>query len=173
MLTFPYKYHMMILCPNLWEVEPVRRTAGYQTKQRGAILAYIFSLEGAHVTAAQIIAHFEAAGASIGRATVYRHLAALADAGTLRRFVNGSGGACYQYAGAADIAGCGEHLHLKCESCGVLRLLECDALADMRLHLSERHAFAVNPLKTVLYGLCDDCSRLATGNRLPGNRNSP
>jgi len=134
----------------------MKRPDSYKTKQREAILDYIVSLEGAHVTAAQIALHFEQEDVSIGKTTIYRHLEKLTENGNLRRYVtDGISGACYQYVGNEIINN--THLHLKCEQCGELFHLECDALDDLEQHVLDEHAFQVNTTKTVLYGTCDDC----------------
>ena len=134
----------------------MKRPDSYKTKQREAILDYIISLEGAHVTAAQIALHFSKKDASIGKTTIYRHLDRLTENGNLRRYVtDGISGACYQYVGNEAINNA--HLHLKCEQCGELFHLECEALDDLEQHVFDKHAFQVNTTKTVLYGTCDDC----------------
>jgi len=138
----------------------MKRPINYNTKQREAILDYIFSIESAHVTAAQIAAHFKKAAVPIGRTTIYRHLDKLTDTGKLRRYItDGVSGACYQYVGGSD--SCDTHLHLKCESCGGLQHLECGALDDLERHVLDEHAFRVNMVKTVFYGKCDECIQKA------------
>ena len=134
----------------------MKRSASYNTKQRAAILQYVASLDGAHVTAAQTVAHFAGGSVSIGRTTVYRHLEKLTENGQLRRYTtDGISGACYQFVGVME--NCDAHLHLKCEDCGELIHLECHILSELERHVLARHAFRVNVLKTVLYGKCDDC----------------
>ena len=136
------------------------RPAKYITKQREAILAYIVSLKSVHVTASQIALHFEREAVPIGKATIYRHLDELTESGKLRRYVtDGMSGACYQYVGDEKTGDA--HLHLKCELCGELLHLECDALVDLERHVFDKHAFQVNTTKTVLYGRCDDCLQKA------------
>ena len=132
------------------------RPTNYETKHRLAILNYIVSLDGAHVTAAQIAAHFEKEAAPIGKTTIYRHLDKLTESGMLRRYVtDGISGACYQHVEIRE--DCSNHLHLKCEDCGELLHLDCTALDDLNRHVSAKHAFQVNPMKTVLYGKCKAC----------------
>ena len=117
---------------------------------------YILSLEGAHVTAAQIAGHFAKGESTVGRATIYRHLDQLTESGELRRYTtDGVSGACYQQAEAQE--NCREHFHLKCEDCGQLLHLECDTLVALRRHIFDQHAFEVNAMKTVLYGKCGAC----------------
>lgn len=130
----------------------------YKTKQREAILAYIASLGDGHVTAAQIIAHFEKGDTPIGRTTVYRHLERLTESGRVRRYaVDGTMGACFQYAETAEQ--CQTHMHVKCDGCGRLFHLHCDMLDTLRRHFSQDHAFRVNAIKTVVYGRCENCLR--------------
>ena len=132
------------------------RPINYNTKQSEAILKYIVSLEGAHITAAQIARHFEQEAVPIGKTTIYRHLDKLTENGKLRRYVtDGISGACYQYVGNEDI--CDAHLHLKCEGCGELLHLDCEELDSLERHVLDKHAFQVNTKKTVLYGKCDYC----------------
>ena len=132
------------------------RPASYNTKQREAVLSYIASLGGSHVTAAQIAAYFSGGGAHIGRTTIYRHLDKLTESGKIRKYtVDGTSGACFQYIGNTE--GCHTHLHLKCEGCGELLHLRCDALDEIQRHISDEHAFQVNSVKTVFYGKCDNC----------------
>ena len=132
------------------------RPANYQTRQREAILDYILSLEGAHVTAAQIAEHFAKEEVPIGRATIYRQLDLLMESGQLRKYTtDGVSGACYQQTEARE--NCREHFHLKCEDCGRLLHMECDDLQALQRHIFDQHAFEINALKTVLYGKCSAC----------------
>ena len=134
----------------------MNHSANYNTKQREAVLNYVISLDGVHVTAAQIVEYFEKEAVPIGRTTVYRQLDKLTESGKLRRYTtDGVSGACYQYAG--NSANCPVHLHLKCESCGELLHLECGAFTELERHVFDEHAFQVNALKTVLYGRCYNC----------------
>ncbi|MCL2014185.1 MAG: transcriptional repressor [Oscillospiraceae bacterium] len=134
----------------------MKRSSNYNTKQREAILGYIISLSGAHVTAAQITEHFAKESVPIGRTTIYRHLDKLTRNGAVRRYTtDGISGACYQYINNSE--NCDTHLHLKCESCGELKHAECEMLRQIKRHVSDQHSFEVNPLKIVLYGKCEEC----------------
>jgi len=134
----------------------MKRPASYNTKQREAILSHIASLGGSHVTASQIVEHFEDEAISIGRTTVYRHLAKLTESGKIRRYtIDGISGACFQYINHNE--DCQVHLHLKCENCGKLLHLSCTMLSEIQKHMSDQHAFQINPVKTVLYGKCESC----------------
>ena len=132
------------------------RPLNYHTKQRDAILLYIESLGSQHITAAQVVAHFEKQVIPVGRTTIYRHLDKLTESGHLRRYtIDGVAGACFQYTEQRE--NCPAHLHLKCEGCGEITHLNCDMLDEIRRHMSGSHSFEINPVKTVLYGKCADC----------------
>jgi Fur family ferric uptake transcriptional regulator len=135
----------------------MQRAVLYNTKQGEAILAYISSLAGAHVTAAAVAEHFRAAGSHVGRSTVYRHLNRLTAEGKLRKYIAGGGGACFQLSNSA--VKCAEHFHLKCESCEALLHLECSKLNALGRHILEHHAFSVDAGKTVFYGKCQSCRK--------------
>lgn len=132
------------------------RPAKYNTAQSKAILKYMASLGGTHVTAAEIAEYFGRTGSPIGLTTVYRHLDKLTESGKLRKyFTGGVPGACYQY--IADGGDCAEHFHLKCDACGALVHLRCGVLDDVPEHVYEEHSFLIDKSKVVFYGKCADC----------------
>lgn len=131
----------------------------YKTKQREALLSYLMTVPGEHVTAADVCSHFRERGASIGTATVYRHLESLVDEGLVGKYIiDGASPACFEYLGAEHPHG-GDEIcfHCKCEKCGKLIHLHCDELAGIGAHLAAHHGFAINPMRTVFYGVCDAC----------------
>lgn len=132
------------------------RPSSYKTRQSEAILLYIASLSGTHVTAAQITAHFEGAGEAIALTTVYRHLDRLVGEGKIRRYIiDGISGASYQYIDETENRK--EYFYLKCEDCGGLTHLQCNEVNAFRQHIIEAHDFQINAVKTVFYGKCKDC----------------
>ena len=134
----------------------MRRPSSYNTKQHRAVLEYVVSLENTHVTAAQIVSHFENKETSVGRTTIYRILDKLIKEGKLRKYsVDGIIGACYQY--MEDSEEQRKHLLLKCEDCGDLIHLSCGELDEIHKHIYQNHTFKVNAIKTVFYGKCGAC----------------
>jgi Fur family ferric uptake transcriptional regulator len=128
----------------------------YATRQREALRSYMESRGGEHVSAGEIVEHFAAVGEPVSRATVYRYLGMLERDGVIQRYAaDGRGASCFQYLDAATENH--EHFHLKCERCGSLQHLECHTLDSMGRHIRDAHAFSINPLRTVLYGICHDC----------------
>ena len=135
----------------------------YRTKQSKEILAVMEKYGDEHVTASKIKHKLEVQGSSVSLATVYRQLEKLEDDGLIRKFfLDGKAAACFQYIGD-DGLHCESHYHLKCEQCGKLIHLRCSLLDEVEEHILEDHGFSVNPLKTVFYGLCADCSKKRRG----------
>ncbi len=137
---------------------PIKST--YHTRQREELLEYLREHRGKHFTAAQLKARFDAAGSSLGTATIYRYMDKLVLEGVVRRYQLDSGdSACYEYVGQEPAAECATHFHCKCEKCGTLIHMDCDELQAIKAHLLEHHGFQWNAGKTVFYGICDQCRK--------------
>ncbi len=133
----------------------------YKTRQRELLLTYLRSLPGEHVTAGDICEHFRGCGCGIGQTTVYRQLDRLVEEGLVKKYVfDGSTPACYEF--VDDGENCSEEscFHCKCEVCGRLIHLHCEELAGIAAHLRAHHGFELSPLRTVFYGVCEDCRKV-------------
>ncbi len=127
----------------------------YTTRQRALILNFIKE-SSSHLTVYDIIEGLKLQGVSVGKATVYRTLEKLCESGLVRKFViDEKSGACYQYARDAE---CANHFHLKCVKCGKLIHLSCSFMSEMEKHILAEHNFKVSSGKTVIYGMCNECS---------------
>ena len=130
----------------------------YKTRQGEEIAAYLASIPGEHVTAGDVCAHFQAQGRAVGAATVYRQLERLVSDGLVNKYIiDESSSACFAWMG-------GEHCadrcyHCKCEKCGKLIHMSCPELDHIAAHLTADHSFRLNPLRTVFYGVCEDCAK--------------
>lgn len=135
----------------------MNNSGGYKTKQREAILNYMLRHKDSHVTVTSISDYLAGQGTPVGVTTIYRHLDKLLEQGLVRKYtVDPCTCACYQY--AAQDTDCHEHFHLKCEQCGRLIHLECSHLDGLIEHICSEHGFTLDPFRTVLYGICRDCS---------------
>ena len=130
----------------------------YNTKQREELLNYIATMPGVHFKVSDICDHFKSQGKNIGTATVYRHLERMVDEGIVNKYIFDSNSpACFEYIAKDDHCEAETCFHCKCEKCGKLIHLHCDELAEIQAHLQEQHSFTLDPLRTVFYGLCEDC----------------
>lgn len=133
----------------------------YKTKQQDLILDFLKTAKGQglseHVTAIDVTAGLKKYG--MGKATVYRHLERLVDKGVVNKyFVGENASACF------ELIKDGEHhknscYHCRCEQCGKLIHLHCEELDDLNQHLSSEHGFLINPFRTVIYGVCEECQK--------------
>ncbi len=130
----------------------------YKTKQREILLRYFETIPGVHFTAAEACGYFKEQGASIGQSTVYRQLETFVDEGILNKYIiDGNSPACFEYVGINSHIEADTCFHCKCEKCGKLIHLHCDELEEIQKHLYEVHRFKLNPMRTVFYGLCEQC----------------
>jgi len=130
--------------------------SGYKTKHKQEMLEYLEATKGNHFTAAEIIKYFKETGNPIGKTTVYRQLEELIASGDVKKYViDENSGACFEFIGGE----CKHHdcYHMKCEKCGKLFHLECHEIEELKKHIEEHHGFHLNMIRTVFYGLCDEC----------------
>ncbi|MBE6015429.1 MAG: transcriptional repressor [Lachnospiraceae bacterium] len=130
----------------------------YKTKQREVLLQYFQENSGVHLTAGDACEYLKSQGASIGQSTVYRQLESLVDEGILNKYIiNSNSPACFEYVGADSHHDEGCCFHCKCEKCGKLIHLHCHELEEIQQHILSDHDFKINPMRTVFYGLCEEC----------------
>ena len=131
----------------------------YRTKQREILQKYLEKMPGVHINVADVCEYFHSQGNPIGQSTVYRQLECMVDEGLVSKYIiDANTPACFEYIGE-HAHKCGEHcFHCKCEKCGRLIHLHCEELEAIQSHLLEHHNFTLNPMRTVFYGLCGDCS---------------
>ncbi len=130
----------------------------YRTKQQKMLLDYLESVPGKHITAFDVVDYFKDRGASISQATVYRQLERLVDEGIVGKYIiDANTPACFEYIGEESHLKEEICFHCKCEKCGKLIHLHCDELQGIEAHLYKDHRFKLNPMRTVFYGLCEQC----------------
>ena len=125
----------------------------YMTRQQQAVLKCIESCPGGRATAMDLMQMLRQEGQTVGLSTVYRQLEKLVAQGKVHKLLTEEG-ACYQY--------CDKTVHrdcflLKCEGCGAIFHMDCSHLGELYGHLLESHGFAINPRRTMFYGLCGKC----------------
>ncbi|MCR5623981.1 MAG: transcriptional repressor [Lachnospiraceae bacterium] len=136
----------------------------YKTKQREELISYLKNTSGSHFTAGDVCECFKNNGNPIGTATVYRHLEKMVDEGIVRKYImDNTTSACFEYVGDANKCAENKCFHCKCEVCGKLLHVHCDVLSNIEEHLFEHHNFSLNPLRTIFYGICEDCKKKNEG----------
>ena len=125
----------------------------YMTRQQQAVLKCIESCPGGRATAMDLMQMLRQEGQTVGLSTVYRQLEKLVAQGKVHKLLTEEG-ACYQY--------CDKTVHrdcfvLQCEGCGAIFHMDCSHLGELYGHLLQSHGFAINPRRTMFYGLCGKC----------------
>ena len=129
----------------------------YNTKQKQTIYEFLENNCDVFMSCDEILDSLKASGTPVGKATLYRFLDNLVSSGDARKVVDdGKKSAAYRLVDKA--MNCDGHMHLKCTCCGRLEHLGCEFMDSVGLHILEHHQFKIDNSKTMIYGLCGDCS---------------
>ncbi|HUG89261.1 MAG TPA: transcriptional repressor [Planctomycetaceae bacterium] len=90
----------------------------------------------------------------VSRATVYRALADLEDAGLIRKVARTDGREIYEH----DY-GYPEHDHLICSRCKSLIEFPAESISTLLDDVAAAHGFRMTGHRLEVYGLCDECAR--------------
>lgn len=126
------------------------REAGLRpTRQRLAVLEALDGRSDA-VTAQELHQHLRTGERAPGLTTVYRTLAALAEAGRLDTF---------RRAGeqAFRLCGSSHHHHVMCTSCGDVQEVEAREVERWVASVARRTGFEVTGHRADVFGLCREC----------------
>jgi Fur family ferric uptake transcriptional regulator len=130
------------------------------TGQQRDLLQHVFA-QHSHFTAERLIRDLQEAGLNISRATVYRTLSKLVDAGLLRKLELGSDTYFdHDY-------GYPQHEHLVCEICKRLFEFQHPAIEAAIREVAAEHQFQFSGHSLLIRGVCVECNRArATKRRL-------
>jgi Fur family ferric uptake transcriptional regulator len=122
------------------------------TDQQRDLVRLIFSQHD-HFDADQLIDEVKQAGLTVSRATVYRTLTKLVDAGLLSRLEIGPR-MCYEHG-----YGYPQHEHLQCERCGKMIEFQHPALEAALREVCRQHAFQATSHTFLVRGSCAECNQ--------------
>jgi Fur family ferric uptake transcriptional regulator len=122
------------------------------TKQQERMVRFIFSQHN-HFDAEKLIDDMKQAGLPVSRATVYRTLTKLVDAGLLRRLELGPS-MYYEH----DY-GYPQHEHLYCRQCGKVIEFQHPELDTLIRQVGLEHGFHAASHTFIVRGTCSDCNR--------------
>jgi Fur family ferric uptake transcriptional regulator len=129
------------------------------TEQQRDLVRYIFS-QHEHFDAEQLIDEMKRAGLTVSRATIYRTLTKLVDAGLLRRLEVGPR-MYYEH----DY-GYPQHEHLRCTTCGKMIEFQCpDIEASIQAVCRQNH-FQPSGHTFIIRGICAECNRARIPRRM-------
>ena len=128
------------------------------TDQQRDMVRYIFAQHN-HFDADQLIDNMKGAGFRVSRATVYRTLKLLVDAGLLRKIEIGPR-TVYDHDYGYPF-----HDHLVCEQCGAVIEFQHPHLDEVVREAAAEHQFRAAGRSLVVRGVCGDCNRAKAARR--------
>ena len=128
------------------------------TGQQRDLVRHVFAQHN-HFDAEILIDELRAAGLRVSRATVYRTLNKLVDAGLLRRLDLG------QRTYFEHDYGYPHHEHLVCERCNRIIEFQSPALDGLLRETCSSHHFQSSGHTLIIRGVCADCNRARAANR--------
>jgi Fur family ferric uptake transcriptional regulator len=129
------------------------------TDQQRDMVRFIF-VQHNHFDADQLIDAMKQAGFRVSRATVYRTLEKLVDAGLLRKLELGPR-MCYEH----DY-GYPQHEHLQCGQCGKMIEFQSPALEAALREVCRQHHFNASGHTLIIRGACAECNRARATKRM-------
>jgi Fur family ferric uptake transcriptional regulator len=125
------------------------------TQERSAILEEVYSSH-LHFDGDELAARLvnRPGAVRVSRATVYRALRLMVEAGLLRRVARPNGREVYEH----DY-GYPQHDHFICRICGELIEFQNGAISDILEEVAAKNSFRVSGHRLEVYGLCSKCSR--------------
>ncbi|MGH3743670.1 MAG: Fur family transcriptional regulator [Mycobacteriales bacterium] len=125
------------------------------TKPRVAVLSRVIAAGPEHVSADTIFDEVTAHHADVHRATVYRTLESLTEAGVLRHVHLDRGLRAYHL---VSVSGPAPHLHAQCSRCGRVVDLPPGVLGDAAERIRTATGFRLDAAHAALSGLCRGCA---------------
>jgi len=129
------------------------------TEQQREMVRFIFA-QHEHFDADQILLEMKTAGLRISRATAYRTLAKLVDAGLLRRLQTG------EKTRFEHDYGYPEHDHLHCTKCEKMIEFHIPEVDKILNELAREQGFMASRHNLIVHGICSECNQAKTPRRL-------
>lgn len=121
------------------------------TTERQAVLDEVFAAHD-HFEAEELLLRLKKGRRRVSRATIYRTLELLVDAGLVRKISLGGAGAYFEH-----IWGHEHHDHLVCIRCGQVIEFSNEALEGLQNKICQAHGFKPQSHSLKIIGLCQKC----------------
>lgn len=136
-----------------------RQQGARWTTQRALIVRAAFASHE-HFTAEELLLLCRREDPRVSRATVYRMLAALEQAGFVEGLETGDGSRRFEH-----VLGHEHHDHMVCTRCSAILEFRDDALEARQEAAARRHGFKIEHHSLRLYGICRACQQAARSGR--------
>jgi Fur family ferric uptake transcriptional regulator len=148
-------YRATVTTPQPEDHVRVRGTRVRGTRQAQALAAALDRLPG-FCSAQEIHAELRRKGEHVGLTTVYRHLQALSEQGSIDAIRDANGETLYRQCGTSV-----HHHHLTCRTCGRSVEVEGRAVEQWAERVAAEAGFTDVDHTVELFGRCPDCAALA------------
>lgn len=123
------------------------------TQQRRLIFEEVFRIHG-HVDAEKISMSLKKPGKHVSRASVYRTLDLLVEAGLVKPILITPRRRVYEHIHTGE-----HHDHLVCVKCGTVIEFLSPEIEDLQNKVCERNTFNASGHTMIIYGTCSKCRR--------------
>ena len=127
------------------------------TTQRRQIVQHILAMEKRHFTADDLVDQFRDVRPRVSKATVYRALGVLVEAGLVEPHDFGASHRVYELT-----AGREHHDHLMCVECGKILEFCSEEVEALQEKIAAQFGFAPTHHSQKIYGTCKECRRKNT-----------
>jgi len=138
--------------------------AGYRLTRARRVVVEVLAAKGVHVSAEELLAELWQAGEHISRASVYRALGALEQAGLVERVGVPRGPARFELIELGD-DGSRQSCHFICGCCGRVMDVASGRVKSLQQAAQRQVDLPVETCQVRLIGLCDECRRKDGGGR--------
>lgn len=128
------------------------------TEQQRDLVRFIFA-QHSHFDADRLIDDMKRTGLSVSRATIYRTLTKLVDAGLLRRLEVGT------HTFYDHDYGYPQHEHLYCQQCHQMIEFQSPTIETLIREVCAQHQFQSSGHTFIIQGICHECNRARTTKR--------
>lgn len=139
-------------------IERAMRERGLRWTNQRRLIARVALRHHVHFSADELLALCRREDRAVSRATVYRTLAMLEEAGFVEGLDLGPGGKRYEHT-----LGHAHHDHMVCTACGAIIEFVDPALERRQDAVARKHGFAIHSHSLRLYGVCNRHSRNGAG----------
>ncbi len=139
-------------------VEAALRRRGFRWTNQRAAIGRTALQSHEHFTAEELLALCRRLDPKVSRATVYRTLAVLEEAGFVEGLDTGDGGRRFEH-----VLGHDHHDHMVCLGCGSIFEFRDDELERRQEVAAKRIGFRIERHSLRIHGHCRDCQRTRKG----------
>ena len=112
-----------------------------------------------HVTAEEVYEFIRTDYPTIGKGTVYRNLAILADESKIQKVEIPGGADCFDFT-------LKKHYHVRCIACGLVSDVDMDEIREIESFMQDNHGMKILDYDITFKGICKECQKKSDGRQI-------